>query len=416
MRRFAWVTLLAVLAGAATAQTRAQNGRARLQEAYRNWRLVDPNLEADAGSSQATMGVRADRVAAEAAKYFAERKSYYEALSNEMHEAAKNMAGTPAALDFPAAPAAINVESRLSALAANLAAIPKNADAGLQELKRALEREQAALTAWKALPAGAKLEAQQNAGQTREHYAELAAKVAQESAESDALAAAWASYYRVLAAGAREGTNISSAKPADPTAPQRERLSAAIASAPKPEVPKADAQKMDAPNTVTLNVPPPLATLAPSTRVVPANDHADHLDTAAAPSGAIRSTSPVNAPVTRYAGAWVYPTVNEHYHGAHPESVDLVIQDQNGQMSGSFRTKFRLPAGSNLNPVVEFTFAGDYQAARMQTFRYVTPDGVKGTLELIPATTFNLLEISFVDEGDPRPGRITRGNFFLIRK
>ena len=132
----------------------------------------------------------------------------------------------------------------------------------------------------------------------------------------------------------------------------------------------------------------------------------------------MRSTAAVNAPVTRYAGAWVYPTIGEHYHGAHPESVDLEIHSDNGHVTGRFRTKFRIPPGVTLDPVVEFTFEGDYQSARTQSFPYVASDGTKGTLDLIPATTFNLLEISFVAEvpAEAKPGKITRGNFFLIRK
>src|SRR5260221_13524360 len=48
------------------------------QEAYRHWRETDPNLERDAASAGATLGARADKVAAEAAKYFSLRKDYLE--------------------------------------------------------------------------------------------------------------------------------------------------------------------------------------------------------------------------------------------------------------------------------------------------------------------------------------------------
>lgn len=154
--------------------------------------------------------------------------------------------------------------------------------------------------------------------------------------------------------------------------------------------------------------------------------HPDTVHAEAVASGPIRSTAAANAPVTRYAGNWVYPTIGEHYHGAHPESVDLEMHSDNGHVTGRFRTKFRVPPGVTLDPIVEFTFEGDYQAARTQSFPFVTSDGAKGTLELIPATTFNLLEISFVTDTpaggapanskDAKPNKITRGNFFLIRK
>ena len=83
-------------------------------------------------------------------------------------------------------------------------------------------------------------------------------------------------------------------------------------------------------------------------------------------------------------------------------------------MSGSFQVKFRLPPGSTVDPIVEFSFAGPYQSAHTQSFPFTMADGAKGTFEMIPATTFNLLEVSF--STDERPGKINRGNFFIIRK
>src|SRR5512140_2706169 len=57
----------------------AQQERDAYRQAYQNWRQADPNLERDAAAGGAALGARADKVAAEAAKYFAARKAYLDA-------------------------------------------------------------------------------------------------------------------------------------------------------------------------------------------------------------------------------------------------------------------------------------------------------------------------------------------------
>ncbi len=46
------------------------------QEARQNWRKTDPDLERDAATAGATLGARADKAAAEAAKYFSRAESF----------------------------------------------------------------------------------------------------------------------------------------------------------------------------------------------------------------------------------------------------------------------------------------------------------------------------------------------------
>src|SRR5712671_8106259 len=58
------------------------------QEAHRHWRETDPNLERDAISAGATLGARADKVAAQAARYFSLRKEYLEGRTSDARRGA----------------------------------------------------------------------------------------------------------------------------------------------------------------------------------------------------------------------------------------------------------------------------------------------------------------------------------------
>jgi hypothetical protein len=44
----------------------------------------------------------------------------------------------------------------------------------------------------------------------------------------------------------------------------------------------------------------------------------------------------------------------------------------------------------------------------------MTSDGANGTIELIPGSAFNLLEVNFTT--DPRPGKVRQGNVVLVKK
>ena len=83
-------------------------------------------------------------------------------------------------------------------------------------------------------------------------------------------------------------------------------------------------------------------------------------------------------------------------------------------MSGTMNVRFKLPAGSNENPEIRLTFAGDTKSSRIQKLDLMTSDGAKGAIQLIPGTAFNLLEVNFLTE--PQPGKIHMGNFVLVKK
>jgi len=393
------IVLGAVCAVSLFAQTPPVSAaRSAAQEAYRAWRLVDPNLEADAANNPATLGVRSDRVAAEAAKYFAARQAYLEALRNDLeHTAAQFEEGQVGAEPFEATAA---LSGASSSVTSNLAAISNNADAGLRDLKRALERERAALAAVSSASKDSRenqsklAEAEKAASAARMQLAarfhELASGVARESEQSHKIAADWANYYRSLASAAREGTTVSVVVPKPVPLPEL------APAAPQPSSPAPVRAPAPEPATAAVKLPP-----EPVTIQNPA-------------LGAIRSTAPGAPSASRYVGDWIYPTVNEHYHGARPSLVEMSVREEGSEIKGTFHVKFRLPPGSTVEPDVKLTFGGPYQSAHSQSLPLTMADGTKGTFEMIPATTFNLLEVSFVTA--ERPGKINRGNFFVIRK
>jgi hypothetical protein len=63
---------------------------------------------------------------------------------------------------------------------------------------------------------------------------------------------------------------------------------------------------------------------------------------------------------------------------------------------------------------VRFDFAGAFENSRVQRFAVTAGNGVKGTLELIPGPSFNLLEVNFNTGG--KPGTISQGNFLLTKQ
>ena len=371
------LAVASILVVAAFAQAPSDSREAQ-QEAYRHWRETDPNLERDATSAGATLGARADKVAAEAAKYFSVRKESLESRAADARRGASLL--EPVAVSAEALP---NLDRFLSVqdniLRSSVDTIARDPDRAIQQLRASLERERAALAAigaalkdsQKSQEAAAQTSraAEEARAKTSEEYQKLAAGL-QESAElTDKSSAAWASYYRALSDAARGATApVTSAAPALPLAG---REPAAVETA-KPAASNA----------------------------------------APVPASVARPVPPV--PLVRYVGAWTYPTVGAHYHGIQPQSADLVVREDNGQASGTLTARFRLPAGSTDNPVVRFDFAGAFQNSRGQRFAITTGGGGTGTLELIPGPAFNLLEVNF-NIGDT-PGMIRQGNFLLIKQ
>lgn len=366
---------LAVVAAFAQAPPDASEAQ---QEAYRHWRETDPNLERDATSAGATLGARADKVAAEAAKYFSLRKDYLEGRAGDARRGASLL--EPVNISAEALP---NLDRFLSSqdtiLKSTIDTIARDPDRAIQQLRASLERERAAMAAiGTALKDSQK--SQEAAGQTSRTAEEARAKAAdeyqklaaglQESAQlADKSGDAWAAYYRALSDAARGATGpVTSSGPALPSVGR--------------EPAGAEPAKPVASNAVSAPVP------------------------------AVRPMPPV--PLVRYVGEWIYPTVGAHYHGMQPESADLVVREENGQARGTLTARFRLPAGSTDNPVVRFDFAGTFGSTRAQKFAVTSAGGASGTLELIPGPAFNLIEVNFSTAD--KPGMVRQGNFLLIKR
>jgi len=344
----------------------AQRTRDDYRAAYNAWRQTDPNLEGEASAGGGPVAQRADRMAAEAAKFAAARKAF---LEDTLADQSKRIAWLENAA-AGAEPAAANTKPDAQFIAAETARVARtintfanDPDKGIQQLRLALARERAALDAL----GQAVVERQKSADAAdlaTDAIAQARAKSLEQSramleglkdaaAQTGQEAEAWAEYYRKLGEGAQgAATPITQAPPGVPPANL--------------------ANPAPAPPTVT---PMPLA---------------------------------------RYVGAWTFPQSNGLYHGSQPEFIDVLVYEDNGRAAGTVFGRFKLPPGSTADPVLRFDFAGNFQPTRNQVFNLVTSDGTKGTVELIPGPAFNLLEVNFQTE--PKPGKIRQADVVLVKK
>jgi hypothetical protein len=347
----------------------AQEGREAYQEAFRNWRQADPGLERDAATAGAELGTRAEKVAAETAKYAAARKAFLDLQQATMDASGRSLEAVAVPSEAPESSrnSELNVAMANSVANSSIEAIGSDPDRGLQQLRQSIERERVALTVLSSAirdrqtAIATAIRATEAAEQARMkvagHYQSLTMALQQASQETLRRGTAWADYYRTLSDGAR------GVQPAG-DAPAAGEVTGVRPASPAP----------------------------------------------VAPSG--RSVTPV--PLTRYVGAWTYPVRNTLFHGAEPEFVDLVVHEENGQAAGTLYARFKLPSGSSGDPILRFDFAGTFQNVRSQSFDLETSDGAKGTVELIPGPAFNLIEVNFTT--DARPGKVRQANFILVKK
>jgi len=208
------------------------------------------------------------------------------------------------------------------------------------------------------------------------HYQALAAGLEQSALQTAEVGTLWASYYRALSDGARAEARESAAPP--------------NAVPPARPINPAPANPGGGP-PITGNLPPVNGNTAPQ-----------------------RAPQITPLPLSRYTGAWVYPTSGAQYHGTPPSFVDLVVREEEGRFRGTLFARFELPQNGPVEPTLRFDFEGPLQKTRNQVFPLETSEGAKGTVELIPGPAFNLLEISFSTEGSAKTVR--QGNFLLIKK
>jgi hypothetical protein len=344
----------------------AQHSRDDSRAAYRAWREADPNLERESVAGGAPIAQRADRLAAEAAKYAASRKELLEGIAGDE---AKQISWIENSATPPESSAvAIDTDTRFvssenARLTRTIGTFTDDPDKGIQRLRQALEREKVALTALttaiaerQKASAAVQSAADQAEGARGKALDQMhpmleAAKTA--AADTATEAAAWVEYYRKVGEAAQgEATPITVAPPG-------------VA-------------------TITLTNPTP----APPT------------------------VTPV--PLARYVGAWTFPAKNGLFHGAQPEFMEVLVTNEDGQAKGTAFGRFKLPAGSTGDPVLRFDFSGPFQPNRTQTFPLVTSDGTKGTIDLIPGPAFNLLEVNFQTE--QKPDKIRQADVVLVKK
>jgi hypothetical protein len=339
----------------------AQSGRDSYRNAYRAWREADPNLESDAATAGAPLGVRADRVAAEAAKYCDERRAFLDSFAQESEQKLAWLEiPTEAAPKIPAA-AGDYISGQTAAVRRAIDTLANDPDPGIQKVRKIMERENLALSALNAAIAARQKTAEQvdlavgAMEPVRLKALELnrafAAGTKLTGVAAAAEAPAWGEYYRKLSDGAR-GVSVTS----------------------------------------------PVSGLIPSRPADPEP----------------RSTPSITPlPLVRYTGDWIYPAKGL-YHGPQPEVVELVVREDNGRCDGRMAARFILPPGTAGDPVLRFEFSGEFKNTARQTFPLTTSDGAKGTIDLIPGGAFNLLEINVHIAANP--GKVRQTNVVLLKK
>jgi hypothetical protein len=332
----------------------AQPSRDAYLNSYRTWRQTDPDLERDAAAGGAAIAERADRVAAAAAKSGAERSAFLLELAGRQAQELLWLQNTaqPAPSDALTKGLTEYIEAQAAAVRKNINAFADDQDRGIQQLKQMLQQEHAALTALSiSMIERLKTETRTNA-----------AAAAFEQARQKA--------------AAQESARVSGLK----------------------EVSK----QIDSETTEWAAY---YRKLVEGSRVPVA---------APTPVSAPESPSVTPLPLARYVGAWTFPAVGGLYHGSQPDFLDLVVEEEAGRAKGTLFARFKLPPGTTGDPVLRFNFTGEFKNSRSQVFSLTTSEGAKGTLELIPGSAFNLLEINFQIE--PRPGKIRQANVVLVKK
>lgn len=339
--------------------------REAYREAFQSWRGMDPLIEQDT-SPRPAIAPRTQQLAAAVAAFTAAKQEFLEARTAADQGLQQQVPPSPEDLDPVANPATLeNLMDRLSStLSRMISGYADTNDAQLVRLRTALEDEQAALEAVRqatqaraarsaaAADALVTIETQRASVET-----EIARLTATSSNAAEVLqqeAEAWKEYYALLGGG-QSGSET----------------------------------------------PGPAQTTSSD-------------PSAAAPPAAV-ATSPTIAPVPlgRYTGRWMFP-VGGMFFGSQPAAIGLEVSEANGMVTGSFAGTFRLPQDSAGDPELSFTFQGPLQADRTQSFPLTTPEGLTGTIQLIPGPAFNLLEVNF--ETSAAEGKVTNGNFLLLKE
>jgi hypothetical protein len=368
------------------------------REAYRAWRDSDPTLERDAAGGGAQLSDRANRAAAAAANYGSTRSAYLQSLAAQTRQPVQWLGSIPTASEPDVAPVQqlqAVVNEATATVGRTLANYGGEKDRAIQQVRQALDRERAALSALnRAIEERRKLAAK-NAEvfaalemvrvSALEQYQSLAAGFGTAASQEEQETAAWAAYYRSMA------------ETSEPPPPP--------VSSPSPEPVPVTIGGVRIMNPATARAANPASVTAP-----PAES------ARAAKPGPREEPAATSQPgsVARLLGEWVYPPAGGLYYRMEPEAANLVVSQEGGRLNGALSVRFKLPPGSVDDPQIRFSFAGEIRPAGIQVLPLETTDGAKGSMELIPGSAFNLVEVNFRTQA--KPGKISLGNFVLIKK
>jgi hypothetical protein len=392
----------------------AQSTREAYRDAYRLWHEADPNLEHDAATATGPIGAQADRVAAEAAHYYAERRAFFDRFSQESAQKLAWLEAPPPQAGPSRSIGANNfVATQTAAVRKGIDNFAGDPDKGIQQVRMMLTRENIALIALGAsqverdkatAEADAALAAVEQAWhKASDLHREAAEGFAKPLAALDQEAPAWVDYYRTFSDAARAATSDTGRVISD--------TSSHVNSAATPRA-TVDPTQPATSDTSRVAAPEPTRGAPPdSARATPPD---------AGPSTSARPAEPsvrpaiTPVPLVRYTGDWQYPLADGFFHGPQPEFIDLEVREEDGHCTGHMVGRFKLPVGADGDPILRFEFSGDFKNTRSQRFTLVTSDGAQGTIDLIPGPAFNLLEIN-VQVAAPA-GKIRQANMLLIKK
>lgn len=359
-------------AGAPNA-TNIQQKREQVQTALRDWLGFDPDLEKDFGKAGFdVLEKRSAAVGEQAAAYLRVRSEYEKALADDLNV---RIGWLDAAVQQPRVDAILtSVRTQQAFLGAAGNALNKSIDAfladtdkGIVLLRQALEKERAALTRIQMSLSDRQKQLEDlkvacgsaNTARSvmRQDYDSLLKDLLDQRQQDAQDVTIWNNYYGKLAAAAR--------------GPVRPGF---ITRTPATETP----------------VRPPVAN--PTAPAVPPSP----------PAGA------------RWVGTWSFPLANGIYSGEQPEFCDVIIREENGTLIGMLYARFRLAKNNQSDPIVRFEFSGKVQTARGQAFEFRSADGYNGTIELLPGTDDNSIEVNWYR--GPQPNRIQNSDVLLVKR
>jgi hypothetical protein len=93
--------------------------------------------------------------------------------------------------------------------------------------------------------------------------------------------------------------------------------------------------------------------------------------------------------------------------------VELLLSDEHGQLSGSYRAEYRVPDRAVSNEV-SFQLTGDTPAGPSAAFHWNSPDGAKGEVEMA-LTAPNLMKVTWWTSELGRHAALASGTAKLIR-